>query len=201
MHLARAEASPVHVRGWELPLTRFLVGLDLGQAQDFTALVVLERDGDGYQLRHAERFRGRAYPDVVSHVVTLLGRPPLAGASTLAVDGTGVGVAVVDLFRRAPLLARLVPISIHGGSVVTEDASGISVPKRDLALVLHLLLGTGRLRIARGLPHARTLAEELINFVVTVSPTGHESFAARRAGDHDDLVLAVALAAWTGERS
>ncbi len=178
-------------------MSRFLVGLDLGQANDYTALVVLERDGDAYQLRHAERFRGRAYPDVVDHVVAVLARAPLAGASTLAVDATGVGVAVVDLIRRSPLRARLVPISIHGGSVVTEDASGISVPKRDLAHVLHLLLGTGRLRIARGLPHARTLAEELLDFVVTVSPTGHESFAARR--DHDDLVLAVALAAWTGE--
>jgi len=182
-------------------VSRFFVGLDLGKSEDYTALVVLERDGDGYQLRHAERFRGRPYPDVVSGVVHLLSRPPLACASTLAVDATGVGTAVVDLFRRAPLLAQLVPISIHGGNTVTEDAAGVSVPKRDLSLVLHRLLGAGRLRIARSLPLARVLAEELANFVITVSPTGHESFAARRAGDHDDLVLAVALAVWTGERS
>jgi len=30
--------------------------------------------------------------------------------------------------------------------------------------------------------------------------TGHDSYEAWREGDHDDLVLAVAMACWTGER-
>lgn len=182
-------------------MSRYFVGLDLGQAQDFTALVVLSREDDGYQLVHAERSRGRPYPNVVRDVVHLLSREPLAGASALAVDATGVGAPVVDLFRKAPLKARLVAVSIHGGDKVAEDASGYRVPKRDLAAVVSVLLQTGRLRIASALALAPVLVAELRNFRVTVNPaTAHESFAAWREADHDDLVLAVALAAWTGEK-
>ena len=178
----------------------YFIGLDLGQAQDYTALVVLARDGDRYNLVHAERSRGRSYPAVVFYVVNLLSRSPLAGASTLAVDATGVGAPVIDLLRRSPLQARLVPISIHGGANVKQDAAGVSVPKRDLANVLHRLLGAGRLRISRALPAAHDLAAELANFRRTVSPTAHESFAAAGSNSHDDLTLALMLAAWTAER-
>jgi hypothetical protein len=43
--------------------------------------------------------------------------------------------------------------------------------------------------LARGTPEVK------INIA-----TGHDSYEAWREGDHDDLVLAVALACWTGER-
>jgi hypothetical protein len=37
-------------------------------------------------------------------------------------------------------------------------------------------------------------------FQVTVTKSGNETFAARSERDHDDLVLAVALATWWGKR-
>ncbi len=49
----------------------------------------------------------------------------------------------------------------------------------------------------------QTLADELHNFKVTISALGHDSYGAGdgwREGAHDDLVLAVALAAWFGEQ-
>jgi hypothetical protein len=55
----------------------------------------------------------------------------------------------------------------------------------------------------RGIGHAATLRAELKNFRAKVSATGHDSYGAGddwRHGNHDDLVLAVALSVWWGER-
>jgi hypothetical protein len=46
---------------------------------------------------------------------------------------------------------------------------------------------------------ADTLAKELTHFRVKVSAAGAESFEALRERDHDDLVLALALACWVGQ--
>src|SRR5262249_41940183 len=57
-----------------------------------------------------------------------------------------------------------------------------------------------RFHIAPSLPEAVTLGRELQQFRVKVSVlTGNETFEAWRERDHDDLVLAVALACWYGE--
>jgi hypothetical protein len=45
------------------------------------------------------------------------------------------------------------------------------------------------------------LVKELKAFKVTVTTAGHETFEAWRERDHDDLVLAVALAVWLSDRS
>jgi hypothetical protein len=46
---------------------------------------------------------------------------------------------------------------------------------------------------------AATLVEELLAFQVRVTAAANETFGAWREGRHDDLVLAVAVAAWAGE--
>jgi hypothetical protein len=154
----------------------------------------------------------------------MLGQPPLAGSDvTLAVDMTGVGRPVVDLFRvaaRKPsagwpgmtivptpgLAARLIPIQITGGNQVTRDGDIWNVPKRDLAGVVQVALQSRRLKVAADLPDAQVLVAELQNFRVKISLAGHDSYGAGtgeewRVGAHDDLVLAVAIALWAAQRS
>src|SRR5215211_7638159 len=47
----------------------FYVGCDLGQAQDYTAIVVVEDDEDSLYVRHIERLPlGTYYPDQVERV-------------------------------------------------------------------------------------------------------------------------------------
>lgn len=183
-------------------LVNYYVGLDLGQAQDYTALAILEqsgRDRPEYRLRHLERLQLRtSYPDVVTYVQGLMASEPLKRNSTLIVDATGVGRPVADLLR----LAKLEPIivTIHGGDSVSAESGGFRVPKRDLVSSLQLLFQSGRLRIAEGLPMAQSLVQELLNFRVRINlKTAHDSYEAWREGQHDDLVLAVALAAWYAE--
>jgi hypothetical protein len=71
---------------------RFAVGLDLGQAQDYTALAAVEFTGaDEYHLRHLERFvLGTSYPAIVTRTQALLATPPLRDCSRLVADATGV---------------------------------------------------------------------------------------------------------------
>ena len=55
-------------------------------------------------------------------------------------------------------------------------------------------LEVDRLRVASALPDAAALVRELAAFRVRFSGRGHASFAG--AGEHDDLVVAVALVVW-----
>jgi hypothetical protein len=178
-----------------------LLGLDLGQVNDFTALVAVETTGERpnqqYAVRHIERWLGVSYPEQVQRVRTLQA-DPLLRAAPLVVDQTGVGRAVLDSLRAARL--RPIGVTIHGGDTVTHEGSEWRVPKRDLVAVVAVLLQARRLKIADALPDAPTLVHELANFRLTIDPrTAHDSYAAWREQDHDDLVLAVALACWWGE--
>lgn len=179
-----------------------LCGLDLGQAQDYTALAIAEQHGASpqasYHVRHLERFPlGTAYPAIVSHVQMLLQRPPLQGQHTLVVDATGVGRPVVDLLDQAQLVP--IAVTITGGDQVQHEGRSYRVPKRDLVGSLQVLLQSQRLKVAEALPLAQILLQELLNFKVTIDPhTAHDSYSAWRENIHDDLVLATALACWWG---
>ena len=113
-----------------------------------------------------------------------------------------MGRPVVDLLRRANVRARLCPVTITAGHAAHPDAAGgWNVPKKELVGTLQVLLQSGRIRVAPALREAPTLARELANFQVKVTAAAHEAFGPWREGAHDDLVLAVAVAAWAGERA
>ncbi|MFN7985904.1 MAG: hypothetical protein U0529_00415 [Thermoanaerobaculia bacterium] len=172
----------------------YYAGLDLAQADDYTALVVLEAGEPRARAVLVERFRGLAYTAAVDRVAGALA--PFRDLLAL-VDSTGVGRAVVDLLRvRAPWL-RMVPVHLHGGARIRRAEDGLHVPKRTLMQPLRALLSSGRLEIPSG-----PLADELRSFAVRIDPrTGHDRYEARRG--HDDLVVAASLAALplAGERS
>jgi hypothetical protein len=74
------------------------------------------------------------------------------------------------------------------------------VPKRDLVASVQAALQSGTLKFAADLPLAPTLIQEMLNFRVTISDAGHDSYSAWRENQHDDLVLATMLAAWWAQR-
>ena len=188
------------------PAPRYTVGLDLGQTKDYTALVILERHGEREQAvfhaRHLERFPlGTPYPAIVAAVAEMLKQPSLSKEKVrLAVDETGVGAPVVDLFRQARLNAVLHPIHITGGSTVNRDRGVEYVPKRNLVSVVQVALQTDKLKVASALPEAQTLVRELQNFQVKITDAANDTYGTWREGTHDDLVLAVALALYAGKK-
>lgn len=193
----------------------FTVGADLGQAQDYSAFAVLERDDAPrpvYRCRHLERVplgtpyvSGRHEPPeargVGERLLALLLQPPLPGC-TVAVDETGVGRAVIDALRLLRLPCRLRPVTITAGASWGGDRDGsLRVPKRELVGTLQALLGQGRLHIAASLPLAAVLVKELNEFRVRLTAAAHETFGAEwRTGAHDDCVLALGIALWVAER-
>jgi hypothetical protein len=111
----------------------------------------------------------------------------------LIVDHTGVGRGVVHLLRERGLWFKAVTIT--GGDVAQH--TGSSVPKRDLVAALVVPFQTGALKVAEGLELWPTLRKELLTFKRKINiRTGHDSYEHWRESDHDDLVLATALACW-----
>ena len=199
----------------------FFVGVDFGQSVDFTAIAVMERaetTGDwdpamfahrkvvSLQLRYLQRIPlGTPYPDVADRVVQITRWPELAGRCCLAVDGTGVGRAVVDLVRKADPGCTLLPVNITSGMHETLEGGYYGVPKRDLIVGLQVLLQRELLQIAAGMEFGPELVKEMMSMQVKITLSGYEQFAAagggwRRDGTHDDLVLAVALAYWNAQK-
>ncbi len=190
----------------------YFVGVDLGQARDYTAIAIVQRVTQSvvpdvgevqttinYHLRHLERVElGTRYPAIIARVLDLLARPPLSEESPLVVDRTGVGAAVVDMFTAAG--ADPQAITIHGGDSMVRERRHHRVPKRDLVGTLIAIHQSGRLHTAAGLTLFPTLVNELVNFQLKVNiATGHDSYEAWRESVHDDLVLAVAMACWFAE--
>jgi hypothetical protein len=178
---------------------RYTVGIDLGQAFDYTAFAILEeRKLRQYDLRHVERHRNVPYTVIVDRTRELVAQ--LRGNVSLAVDATGVGRPVVDMLEEARIGATLYALTLTGGDSVQREGRQIRVPKRDVVSSVACLLQTGRLRIPRSLPGAEVLERELIRFRAKITLSGHDTYEAWREADHDDLVLAVALGCWLNEK-
>ena len=195
--------------GEGFPKPKYYVGLDLGQAQDHTAIVVVERrippnvrdDNNviaGYAVRHLDRVPlDTPYPVIVKSVITLMQRSPLAGDAKLIIDATGVGAPIFDLFEQAGL--RPIGVITTAGDRVSGGPRWKRCPKRDLMTNIQVLLQSGRLHIARELSHSETLARELKAFRVKLTASGRDRWEAQD-GEHDDMVFALSLAAWWPER-
>lgn len=73
------------------------------------------------------------------------------------------------------------------------------VPRKELVSTRQLILQERRLKVSPALPEAQTLVRELTIFKAKPRTAVEETLELWREGPHDDLVLAVALAAWEGE--
>jgi hypothetical protein len=187
----------------------YFIGLDPGRDRDPCALAVVERvqaalgGGEGrpvFAVRHLRRWPlHTSYAAVAAELATLVRTPPLCWP-VLVVDQTGVGQAVVDFLARAGLAARLEGVVITSGRRSRRSAAGTwHVPKKELVGSLERVLRSRRLRVA-ALPERAALVRELSAFRVTITAAARETFGAGRERDHDDLVLAVALALWRADR-
>lgn len=192
--------------------SRWVVGVDLGQRHDYSAVAVLEdlvvefdeRDPITYSFRRERRFRvrlvdrvrlGTPYTDVAAKLRGLVQSPELKGRCTLVMDATGVGAPVVDLVRASKPGCRIVPVMITGGDQEGSDGTVYRVPKRDLVLGLQVVLERRQLEIADRARAARELAEELAGMKAQPTGYGRHRYGADAAG-HDDLTMAVSLAWW-----
>jgi hypothetical protein len=200
-------------------MATYYAGLDLGQSADYTALAVVQKvptydpqtgkHGAELHLRHLERYPLKTpYTHVADQVKSLLSGPPFTtpvisggrvarSTTELIVDKTGVGVAVTDLLKERRLGYIAVTITGLGQKVNRHATKEYSVPKQDLVAALEVPFYKGTLKVAKGLEGWPKLREELLNFRRKQNKTSaHISYEHWRESDHDDLVLAAALACW-----
>ncbi|MFN7921632.1 MAG: hypothetical protein U0Q16_16140 [Bryobacteraceae bacterium] len=196
----------------------FFLGLDLGQRRDYTAVCVVESAIITLDARNPVSFAwleehrlaiaglhrfplDTPYPEIVQYVSRSVCAEPLRHNSTLAIDATGVGYAVYDMFRETRLPVRtLFGVQITSGEHVSRDASFERIPRK---LLLHNLYAATVNRaycIAEGLPWAPDFLRELACLEVRMDDAGNESVGPAKRSGHDDLVFAAALALWFATR-
>ena len=199
----------------------FIAALDLGQLQDYSALVVIEARGTSrmvtmdalddetgmritrqvpvemmplaqVDVRYAERFPLKTKYAVIAQMMRhRLGKMPRP--RYFAFDKTGVGVGVSEMFEQfAPIGVTFVA----GNTTSAVGPQDYHVPKRDLIASAQVLLQNGVMRIAKEIAQAETLVKELLAFRMKISLGGHDTYEAWREKDHDDLVNALAIACW-----
>lgn len=210
----------------------FVYGLDLGQAQDYTANVVLEVCGtqrkvdyeglhedfnlpatkrlhcevmpiQRMDVRHVQRYPlGMPYREIARDIEAKLRKT--GTPRYLALDRTGAGIPIMD-----EVFQHLDPIGVTittGRDVSMVDAAHWHVPKVDLVTIVQMLLQERRLRIGKGATEEERLqveylTKELREFRYKMNTkTGSVVYEAWRERDHDDLVLACAIAAWIGRQ-
>ncbi len=207
---------------------KFVAAADAGDAPAAAALALIRRryhverslpalgaSHDAEAVRYARR-QAEAVPVLAElrggpdrHRPGVRPRTPSGPAITCAMTNrdarhryTAVGFLAVDNNRSERVL-RQVAVGRNNwgvaGSAATPGPGGINVPKKELVSVLHVLLQPRRLKVAKGLQAAVTLVREPTTIQTKITLAGNETFGAWREGAHDDLVLAVALAAWFAE--
>jgi hypothetical protein len=180
----------------------WISGLDLGTEMDPASLAVAEVQGSPkvYNVRHLKQWQlGTSPTIIIDDLAKLFKRPPLSGTS-LAIDRTGAGIPVLYSMREKSIDAHLIPIHIHAGFHVTKGRGFLGVPKPDLMSALKIVAGQRRMHVSPKLPLAKKAQRELENFLLKITERGREEFGNADISTHDDLVTALALLAWAGDR-
>jgi hypothetical protein len=190
------------------------LGLDLGQRRDYSALATIEQvwideglDKVTYArirtprliIRAIERFRlGTSYlfyNDAIQQRLREIEATASSlwhktGEVSLVIDAGGPGAPVVEDIRRAQFDLTLYPVFLTGGATPSHAPGGFTnVPRRSLISNMTLLADRGLLTAQPGLDGWAVLRDELLEI-------GVHSTQPVTASAHDDIVMAVAMAAW-----
>lgn len=196
-------------------MATYIAGLDLGQSIDYSALAIVQKYTKKIlkhrtpelepicYLRHLSRFAlNTPYPAVVETVDGILSRPELAGDITLAIDSSGMGSAIYDMFktlkkvRGGNLRYKLEGIKITPGEGRARYENGYRmVPKVELLKPLFAIYGTPRFVIAHDVPDRAEFERQMQSFHYEHSDGGRAKFGAI-SGMHDDYVIAVSMPLW-----
>ena len=192
------------------------VGVDLGQQQDPTAIVAVEsyrpdqtpeewkqrlHPDRRHRVRHIERLPiGTDYGQVVQRIAVVAGQAQTIGSATIVLDATGVGRPVVDMLKRQTSVSIRAVVWTSGEHETQPSYDVHRVPKRDLVTSLEVVLQARRIEFTPDCRLLEDMRAELQAYEFSIARnSGHLSFEGA-AGSHDDLVSALMLAVWFGER-
>ena len=183
---------------------RVYLGLDLGQRHDHSALAVLylhqhytgriDYATRAREVRHVLQLKTirqipleTPYPDVAQIVRHQLQHFEIEGKATVIIDAGGPGLPFIDFLTALPLKAGLIKLNITGSGAPRYTSGIYQVTRAQLLTNLKLLLENRSLHI----PDDDLLLTELRGL--------QSSFQSE--ADHDDLVMALSLAAWEAAKN
>ncbi len=168
---------------------RFVVGADIGRAQDYSAIALVEPTGQELQLRHLERLPlGLPYAEITARLDALV--QTLPDPVDLVINATDIDRPVLDMLRAAGL--DPVAVTIAGTRAISLNDDGWRVPQRSLVRALVTAFQDGRHRVAPRLPSASVLLHEVQALRRQISGRVQNGYTG--TGEHTDLVVATALA-------
>ncbi len=188
---------------------RFMISADLGQANDYSSVVVIKDqalpvvDKDriivGPRERTvvwADKFRGVSYVDVVDHLIQLKNAPPFGGKSDLAIDGTSIGRVVSDMLneQNVPHWA----IQMTGGQEWRKaNARYVNAGKTFLIENLAVMFASGDLKFAHDCPLRPDIEADLASFTTKTTAAGNQIITqSRSAAGHGDLGIGLIVGAF-----
>lgn len=149
-------------------------GLDLAKVEDFTVLVVLDRER---RVVCADRFHRLDWAVQVQRVQATTDR---YGGAGLLVDSTGAGEPIFETLRQAGCTVEAYPFTAASKAALVNNLA-LLLERRQIVLPRPELWPEG--------------IDELEAFEYAVTESGHVRTGAPY-GCHDDCVMALALAAW-----
>jgi len=190
----------------------YWVAADLGQANDFSAVVVIKDEAlpivdnskvivgpRNRSIVYADRFRGVSYVDVVDHLIRLKNAPPFGGKSELAIDGTSLGRVVSDMLFDQGVQHHAVQMT-GGQSWRKEGARYVNAGKTFMIENLSVLFASGDLKFAHDLPLRAEIEEDLASFSLQTTAAGNQIITqSRSAAGHGDLGISVIVGAFVSQ--
>ena len=188
--------------------SRFQIAADLGQANDYSAVVVIKDQAlpivddttviVGPRERtvvYADRFRGVSYVSVVEHLIRLKNAPPFGGKSDLAIDGTSIGRVVSDMLWDQGIDHKAVQMT--GGQDWTRKGRYVNAGKTFMIENLAVLFAAGEIKFAHDLPLRAELEADLGSFTTQTTAAGNQIIAqSRSSAGHGDLGIALIVGAF-----
>jgi hypothetical protein len=187
-----------------------IVSLSLGTVAEPSGLVVVDprtkleepNDKDGrrdwenhFNVVWIERFpAGRPIPAVVARVSELVSDKRLAKKCSTLLDITSTGAAPLRVFQNRSLYPGPIDLTNTGAEEYTNGMH--RVPLRDVIGAAQVVLQTARLKVASALE----LAERLVSDLQAFDPKPIARNPDLRGGQNADLVLALAIALWWGDK-
>lgn len=209
---------------------QYVVSCDIAQKYDFFAIQIYrdtpelrpaeiqagvkEKIEHKWDLVYMDQMNGIPYNIMADKLVKLVTQPRLYQNHDLIVDGTGIGVAVVDELRDRGLMP--IPIVATGGgkvNVVYEDMANMfkwtgkfrgfqtvkeyRVPKVEMVQCGQVALENKMVRLAPNLPYTEAFKEQLVGFKGRFNDkTMYTKYNAATEDLHDDLITCFLQAMW-----
>jgi hypothetical protein len=187
-----------------------IISLDPAQLKDWSAVAVIDMKyvpfnpvGSKaarfeYDLIAMNRKQGLPYDQIVDWVVKTVNNPAFNKGEPCAflLDSTGVGVAVKDMLKAKGIRPKA--ITITAGDAYSRVGAEFHVGKARLIGKFLGAFDAGKVHVNPNMPIWSQVENEMLSFRAEMSAQGRVKMEAQQ-GEHDDMLLALAMAVWYGE--